>query len=189
MILNRIIIEKIKKKSNLLFDKAGDFDLLSMYVFNETGRTIGVTTLKRLFNYIDDNRKASDYTLNTIALYLGYGDWHELIHHISIDSIWGYDDEAVYIYSLDLGTQIEVSYLNRKITFVVIQKENKKILKVEKSENSSLKEGDECEIYKICKGSILEAEHIYRNGNIGNYKTRGEVSSIIISPQNKERLP
>ena len=74
MTLNNIIIEKIKKRSKLLFDKAGDFDLLSMYVFNETGRTIGVTTLKRLFNYVDDDRKASDYTLNTIAIYLGYKD-------------------------------------------------------------------------------------------------------------------
>lgn len=58
-----------------------------MYIFNETGRTIGVTTLKRLFNYIDDNRKASDYTLNTISIYLGYVDWIELTHRVNINSI------------------------------------------------------------------------------------------------------
>ena len=72
MILSNSIIDDIKKKSGLLFDKAGDFDILSSVIGKETGRSIGVTTLKRLFNYIDDSRKASEYTLNTIALYLGY---------------------------------------------------------------------------------------------------------------------
>lgn len=49
MILNNAIIDDIKRNSGLLFDKAGDFGLLSTYIFKETGRTIGVTTLKRLF--------------------------------------------------------------------------------------------------------------------------------------------
>ena len=180
MTLNNIIIEKIKKRSKLLFDKAGDFDLLSMYVFNETGRTIGVTTLKRLFNYVDDDRKASDYTLNTIAIYLGYKDWRELIQQVNIDSVWGYEDETIYIHSLEVGTHINLSYLNRKVSFIVVQRNGENILKVEKSENSSLKEGDECDIYKICKGAILEAEHVYRGDNVGNYKTQGEVSAIKI---------
>lgn len=50
-----------------MFDKAVDFGLLSSYIYKDTGRTIGVTTLKRLFNYINDERKTSEYTLNTIA--------------------------------------------------------------------------------------------------------------------------
>lgn len=54
-----------------MFDKAVDFGLLSSYIYKDTGRTIGVTTLKRLFNYINDERKTSEYTLNTIALYMG----------------------------------------------------------------------------------------------------------------------
>lgn len=31
-----------------MFDKAVDFGLLSSYIYKDTGRTIGVTTLKRL---------------------------------------------------------------------------------------------------------------------------------------------
>lgn len=63
MILNNAIIEDLKEKSGLLFDKAGDFSILSSLIFDETGRTIGATTLKRLFYYIKDDRKASEYTL------------------------------------------------------------------------------------------------------------------------------
>lgn len=77
MILNNKIIEDIKRESHLLFDKAGDFALLGSLIFEKTERTIGVNTLKRLFCYINDDRKSSDYTLNTIALYLGYSSWDE----------------------------------------------------------------------------------------------------------------
>jgi len=52
MILSNDIINAIKVKSGLLFDKAGDFSVLSSLIFQETGRTIGISTLKRLFNYI-----------------------------------------------------------------------------------------------------------------------------------------
>ena len=60
MILNNETINKIKAKSNLLFDKAGDFAVLSSLIFKETGRTIGVSTLKRLFNYISDDHRTSE---------------------------------------------------------------------------------------------------------------------------------
>lgn len=181
MTLNSIIINLLKKKSGLLFDKAGDFEILGSLIFKETGRTIGVTTLKRLFNYINDDRKASEYTLNTIALYLGFIDWSDLTKKKNIDSIWGYDeDETVYIHSLETGIHLDVSYLNRKVSFVVVKRNGENILKVEKTENSSLHVGDECEIYKISKGCIMEAKHVYRGDNIGNYKTQGEVTSIIL---------
>ena len=75
MVFNTIIINDIKTKSGLKFDKTTDFSVLSTKIFKATGRTIGITTLKRLFNYIDDNRNTSNYTLNTIAIYLGYDSW------------------------------------------------------------------------------------------------------------------
>lgn len=46
-----------------MFDKAVDFGLLSSYIYKDTGRTIGVTTLKRLFNYINDERKRASTLL------------------------------------------------------------------------------------------------------------------------------
>ena len=52
MRLSDKIINELKKKSGLLFDKANDFETLSAMIFKVTGRSIGVTTLKRLFNYI-----------------------------------------------------------------------------------------------------------------------------------------
>lgn len=111
MILNNAIIEDLKGKSGLLFDKAGDFSILSSLIFDETGRTIGVTTLKRLFYYIKDDRKASEYTLNTIALYVGYKSWEEYSASKNLVSDWGFDDDTLYIHALELNTKITIQYL------------------------------------------------------------------------------
>ena len=108
MILNDLIIDDIKRKSGLLFDKAGDFGLLSTYVYKETGRTIGVTTLKRLFGYINDSRKTSEYTLNTMALYMGCPSWNAYTSFNKLDSEWGYDDDSIYISDLEIGTKLVI---------------------------------------------------------------------------------
>ena len=84
-----VFSEDISNKAGLLLDRAGDFESLSSNVYKETGRTIGITTLKRLFNYIQDDRKASEYTLNTIAIYLGFDNWKTYLKAKNIDSEWG----------------------------------------------------------------------------------------------------
>lgn len=183
MILNKSTIEDIKQVSGLYFDKAGDYGLLSMKILNATGRSIGVTTLKRLFNYINDDRKASAYTMNTIALYLGYNSWKEYVVSKDIDSVWGFDDDTIYVNNLSIGTTMFIQYLNRKVTFKVIEHEGNKVLQVTGSENSSLKIGDYLYIFKIRKGEFLEAEKVVRSTSIGNYKTNGEVSVVKIIGQ------
>lgn len=178
MILSNRIIEDIKSESDLMFDKAGDFALLSSAIYSKTKRNIGVTTLKRLFCYINDDRKASDYTLNTIAIYLGFPSWEEYSSARKIDSDWGYDDESIYIQALDPGTQITIQYLDRKVCFIVKALDSENILEVVSVENGSLQKGDILHVHKIRKGTILEAESVIRGSSRGNYRTTGEIKKI-----------
>ena len=180
MILNNRIIEDIKKVSGLQFDKAGDFALLAGHIFEKTKRTIGVTTLKRLFCYIKDDRKASDYTLNTIAMYLGYFSWDEYASSIKIESEWGFQDESIYIQAIDPGSRIRIQYLNRIVLFETIEFNGQNALKVITSENSSLLPEDILIVYRLQKGQILEAEDVIRGSQHGNYKTNGELTIIEI---------
>ncbi len=180
MILNSQIIESIKSKSGLGFDKAKDYEILGGLIFKETGRTIGVTTIKRLLGYIEDDRKTIPYTLNTIAMYLNYNSWKELCVAKRIDSDWDFKDDAIYIQSLEVGDEIDVAYLDRKVSFVVSEIDGTRVLKVTAVENSSLKLGDILYVHKIQQGDIIEAEKVIRGNKIGNYKTNGEVSQITI---------
>jgi len=181
MIFNDSIIREIKDKSNLVFDKVGDFDLLSKLIFDKTKRTIGVTTLKRLFLYVNDERNASNYTLNTIAIFLGYDSWNQYLNTNNLESEWGCEDKSIYIHSLKVGDIVTVHYFDRKVSFVVYEQEGEKWLKVISSENSSLKINDTLMVYRIRLGEILEAEKVFRGKLIGNYKTKSEITDIVIS--------
>ena len=130
MVFNYQIIEMLKEKSGLTFDKTKDFELLCESIFEETDRTIGVTTMKRLLGYISDERNTNEYTLNTISIYLGYHSWGELSGMLRIDSDWNYEEGAYYINELKEGTKITVRYLNREVTFKVEKYNNIKALKV-----------------------------------------------------------
>lgn len=182
MILNEEIIRQIKNKSGVLLEQAKDFTVLAGKILSETGRNIGVTTLKRLLGKINDSRKTNEYTLNTIAMYLGYATWQKYIETNSIDSVWNFsEDETYYIQELAIGSNVCVEYLNRKVSFIVMQRDGINVLEVVSAQNSSLQIGDILYVHKISIGNILQAEKVIRGENIGNYKTNGEIFEVNVT--------
>lgn len=181
MVLNNQIIDRLKEKSNLSLDKAKDFTVLSASILDETNRYMGVTTIKRLLGYINDCRKTNEYTLNTIAIYLGCKSWKELCSSLRIDSDWNFEDERVYVSDLEIGKLVSVIYWNRKVTFEVVEFKGNKALKVTKVLNSSLKVNDILIIDCLEVGKILEAKEVYRDSLVGNYRTNNELSVINIA--------
>lgn len=180
MVLDTSIIQEIKSRSGLEFNKVKDFVSLSDLIMKKTGRSIGVTTLKRLMGNINDTRKANLYTLDTISKYLGYASWNDYTNQESNDSQWNYPDDTVYISSLKEGQTIELQYLNRKLKLYVINHDGQNALKVISSQNSSLQPNDILHVYHIRKGEVLEAQHVFRGSMIGNYKSHGIITSIIV---------
>lgn len=181
MILNNQIIERLKEKSNLSLDKAKDFTILSASILDETKRYMGVTTIKRLLGYINDCRKTNEYTLNTIAIYLGCKSWIELCSSLRIDSDWNFEDEKVYVKDLETGKQVTVIYWDREVTFEVVDFKQTKAMKVTKVLNSSLRVGDILMLECLEVGKILEAKEVYRDSLVGNYRTNNELSEIHIA--------
>lgn len=97
-----------------------------------------------------------------------------------LNSEWGYKDETIYISALEIGTRIKLQYLDRIVTFEVCEIEERNVLNVISSVNSSLREKDILYVYKIQKGNILEAEKVIRGSNIGNNRTNGEIKIVEI---------
>jgi len=178
MVLEESIIQQIKAKSGLEFNKVKDFVALSDMIMKATGRSIGVTTLKRLMGNITDTRKANPYTLDTIAQYLGFPSWNSYGKQACNDSLWNYADDTIYILSLKVGQTIELQYLNRKLKLTVVTHEGQNALRVVSAKNSSLRQGDILVVHHIRKGEVLEAEQVIRGAMMGNYKTHGVVTAI-----------
>lgn len=180
MQFSRLTIQSLKQISGLAFDKAKDYETLANLIREKTSRPMGTTTIKRLFGYINDNRKTNEYTLNTISMFLGYASWSEYMQKASIDSFINYDDNCLYIHKMNIGTMIDIEYLNRKVTFKVIGWKGQKALQVTQVKNGHLVEGDILIVNKISVGKNLEAEELYRGEKLGNYMTNGEISRLEI---------
>ena len=170
----------LKERSGLTFDKAKDFEVLCSSIYKNTGRTIGITTMKRLIGYISDERNTNEYTLNTIAIYLGHSSWLEMSSILRIDSDWNYEDNTYYVDELPINAILNVKYLNRDVSFKVIDYKNRKMLEVVEAKNSSLKAGDILQIEHLKEGEILEAKSVVRGKDVGNYRTNGELTKIVM---------
>ena len=53
------------------------FERLRTFLFNRTGQYIGMTTLKRIWMYIDSPHNPRLDTLSILARSIGYKDWHD----------------------------------------------------------------------------------------------------------------
>ena len=180
MLLSSLTIDALKAKSGLGFDRASDLNTLADWIGKETGHSIGATTLKRLFVYIDDPRQTNKSTLNLIANYLGYDTWEEYESSIRIDSEWDFQSDSVWIDKLDAGQNLIIGYLNRQVRFEVVNTDAGKALKVIHATNSSLKVGDILFIDMIDIGCKLEARKVMRGSFSGTYRTNGEIKTIKI---------
>lgn len=179
MLLTEKTIAELKAKSGLAMEQVKDYDTLALCIFEETKRHIGATTLKRLFGRFEDERETSAFTLNTIALYLGYASWDAYLS-TQMNSEVDYSDDAIYVSKLSVGQHIRVSYLNRQVEFVVANPNGFNVLEVTSAENSSLLPGDQLHVCRLKLGELLEAPTLVRSGRMGNYRTRGELNNIEI---------
>ena len=115
-------------------------------------------------------------------MYLGSATWQKYTETNSIDSVWNFsEDETYHIQELAIGTNFCVEYLNRKVSFVVIQRDGINVLEVVSAKNSSLQKGDILYVHKISVGKILQADKVIRGGSIGNYKTNGEIFEVNVN--------
>ena len=58
---------------------SADFDYLYETIQNRINETIGVTTLKRLWNYINGYKTVRESTLDVLCRFVGFPDWHSFV--------------------------------------------------------------------------------------------------------------
>lgn len=181
-VLSDIVIREIHDKSKLKFEQAKDFNFLAQDIFDKTGRSIGVNTLKRLMGQIGDAREATKSTLNTIAAYLGADNWDDYNRRLTNESQIAFRDDTVYVNRLSPGQKVSVWYLNRYVVFEVERTcGGCNALRVINVNNGSLLTGDLAFVHSIRKGCVLEADRVVRGNDEWNYRTQGEVTEVKVS--------
>ena len=171
------IIELLKRKSGSDLRLPSDSEILSLDIQSKTGVRIGATTLKRLLGFASDERTPHATTLDAIACYLGYAHWDELMKiEDKGNSDFGSSDEEVRSADLQVGNEVEITYLPDRRVVMAYLGNNR--YKVQQSQNSKLLAGDEVEILNFVLHHPLLVVQVWRNGKSLGQFTAGRISGL-----------
>lgn len=141
-----------------------DFDALAMDISERTGQAVSTNTLKRLFGLIGPDVEPRHSTLDTLARYLGAGDWSLCLAHLSEtgNSGFGEDGQAVETGSLAPGMRVTFAYPpGRRVEMEHLGEGRFRILS---SEHSKLLAGDIMHTASLCLHYPLIADSVVRDG-------------------------
>ena len=141
--MDKAIIEKLRidlsARLGNTIESPSDFNRLSLEIEHLTGETISVSTIKRVFGYIDSNSNPSTSTLSVLARYLGYRGWADYCERVTGDSDFlnGYTVKSA---DLGVGSRVRLAWLPDRRCVVRCIEQGRFV--VEEVENARLKAGD-----------------------------------------------
>lgn len=143
-------------------ETATDFDALSVSIEARIGSLISVSTLKRLWGYVQPQARPRMSTLDLLAQYTGRDTYAALCRDL-LDTSAFISAERVDAASLGPGTELQLSWMPDRT--VRIEALGDKRFRVLDPGRSKLREGDEFEAGAILKGHPLYIDCILRNGS------------------------
>ena len=149
---------------------AADCEALSECIFDVTRRSIGVTTVKRMFGLVNESPTPRGTTTDQIAQYLGYKYMKEmarLLGDASEISMFAAVDE-LDVENLKPGSPIQIAYDPQRV--VVMDYLGDNWFLINGSKNSKLLKGDKVRIFQLARGFELLATEVVRDGkSLGQY--------------------
>lgn len=175
--LSPIVKKQIEEKLGTEIRYHSDLEYLCGCIEKETKQRISLNTLKRLFGFIDDIKEPRLYTLDTIALYLGYKNWDVYISSLTQTGNSDFNNlQEINIEALECCDVVEFTYDPDRTVRLKYSGDN--IFKVIFSKNSKLKVNDIVEISHFVLHYPLIALNVIRDSsNLGRF-TAGKVGGI-----------
>ena len=174
----------IEQRMGQSLQTPNDFQLLILRIWEEQHLVLSLSTIKRLWGYIDSNERPRTSTLNTLSKFLGYTDWDTYLASIdqrSETESYLFMGKGVRTNDLQVGECIEVSWLpNRQCVFRYLGDNH---FVVEASENAKLQVGDTFDAIAFIIGKPMYLDNIQRpDGTTTSYvagKKNGITNAII----------
>lgn len=119
-----------------------DFQLLIQQIWEKKHAVLSLSTIKRLWGYVESNGEPRLSTLNTLAKFLDFADWNAYL--VALEQRGGtesamFTGEGIHTADLQAGDRIAVAWQpNRQCTFRYLG-DNQFV--VEDSENAKLQRG------------------------------------------------
>jgi len=175
--LSPVIKEQIETKLGQKVRYHSDLECLCIEIEKETKQKISLNTLKRLFGFIAGVSEPRLYTLDTIALYLGFTNWDVYLLSLDQSGNSGFNSlQEIRIESLPVSSIVEFGYDPDRI--VQVQFEGQNNFKVISAKNSKLVENDLVEITHFVLNYPLVILNVIRDGKSMGRFTAGRVGGL-----------
>ena len=177
--LSPVIKEHVETKLGKMIRYHSDLEHLCIEIEKETKQKISLNTLKRLFGFIVGVSEPRLYTLDTIALYLGYSNWDVYLLSLDQSGNSGFNSlQEIKIDFLPISSIIEFGYAPDRVVQVRFEGQNH--FKVVSAKNSKLVANDLVEITHFVLNYPLVILNVIRDGKSMGRFTAGKVGGLTI---------
>ena len=177
--LSPIIKEQIETKFGKSIRYHSDLEYLCIEIEKSTRQKISLNTLKRLFGFIDGVTEPRLFTLDIIALYLGFTNWDVYLLSLDQSGNSGFNSlQEIKIESLSLSSIVEFGYEPDRIVQIRYEGDNK--FKVISSKNSKLVVNDLLELTHFVLNYPLIILNVIRAGKDMGRFTAGKVGGLTV---------
>ena len=132
----------IEQRMGVALQSPADFEQLIQQIWNKQHRVLSLSTIKRIWGYVQSSGVPRLSTLNTLSQFLGFADWNAYL--VTLEQRGGIESamctgEGIQTADLQAGDRIVVAWQpNRQCTFRYLG-ENQFV--VENSKNAKLQQG------------------------------------------------
>lgn len=175
--LSKIIRIQIEKRFGKEVRYPTDCEALAGHISMVTGQRVSTSTMKRVLGFVKGTREPRLYTLDVIAMYLGYANWDAYLEALtSTDNSEFLAVRQVEVRSLRKGDKVEFTYEpDRKVAMRYL---GDFLFRVTGSANSKILVDDEVRILNMVLDYPLLVSSVTRGGSdMGPFKA-GKVSGI-----------
>ena len=159
--LRKAVEEKYKKPLRT----TTDFERFTRKMEKEYGEQISTATMKRLWDYVSDQHKPRESTLDILARYVGYDDYQKFCAWLKTTPNYAssfFQADQLMSSELKPGQKITIGWSpNRTVLLAYLGESTYEVLS---SENSKMQPGDRFLCGSFIKGTPLYISTLERNG-------------------------
>lgn len=138
-----------------------DFESLIASIWNTIKQPIALSTLERLWGYVDGANQTRQSTLDLLSAYIGYHDWNDYLHALTRRADGNshtFIAQGVHTSEIQVGDLVEGTWLpNRHCVFRYLGEGQ---YRVEVAENAKLHVGDTFFTAFLLEGYPMYAHHL-----------------------------
>lgn len=139
-----LLRQRVEELADHPIATSNDFIFLSGEIQGRLKETLSVSTLKRLWGYVDGYTTVRTSTLEILARFVGFPDWETFVSDYceveSVQSSHRVVNKSLYANELAVNNQVEIRWNPNRRCLLTYQGNNKFL--VSESENSKMKTGE-----------------------------------------------